>query len=199
MLSAPLPAADGIRLVSMRGPSAGGAGKSLMPLSRMHWANLRATFCCSALRLWPVNPGGSRSLHALLACLNAALLGSTDDPFATPSMVDSPEASGSGNARTPLARMHSANFTAFSCVAAALLPPVSAGAFEQPATIAASMARAASGRSVLLMVSSPAERAAVVDDFGAQVVGLPWIERMARKAKQPPAAAVEPVLTPTTP
>jgi hypothetical protein len=55
---------------------------------------------------------------------------------------------------TPLSRMHSANFIAFSCVAAVLLLlPVPAGAFEQPATITASMARAASGRSVLLMVS----------------------------------------------
>src|SRR4029450_4698267 len=152
MLSAPLPAADGIRLVSMRGPSAGGSGKSLMPLSRMHWANLRATFCCSGLRLWPVNPGGSRSLHALLACLNAALLGSTDDPFATPSMVNAPDASGSGNARTPLARMHSANFTALPWVAAVLLP-VPADPFPQPATITASMARVARGQSVLLMVS----------------------------------------------
>jgi hypothetical protein len=50
--------------------------------------------------------------------------------------------------------MHSAHFIAFSCVAAVLLLlPVPAGAFEQPATITASMARAASGRSVLLMVS----------------------------------------------
>ncbi len=31
------------------------------------------------------------------------------------------------------------------------------------------------------------------------VVCLPSIRRMARKAKHPPAAAVEPVLTPTTP
>src|SRR5947208_15366324 len=31
------------------------------------------------------------------------------------------------------------------------------------------------------------------------VVRLPSIQRMARKAKQPPAAAVEPVLTPTKP
>ena len=31
------------------------------------------------------------------------------------------------------------------------------------------------------------------------VVGLPSIQRMARKAKQPPAARVEPVLTPTNP
>jgi len=30
-------------------------------------------------------------------------------------------------------------------------------------------------------------------------VGLPSIQRIARKAKQPPAAPVEPVLTPTNP
>jgi hypothetical protein len=93
-----------------------------------------------------------------MACLNAALLGSTDEPFAISSMVNSPDASGSGNALTPLFRMHSANFTAFSCVAAVLLPPllpvpVPARVFEQPATIRPSMVRAAGGRSVLLMVS----------------------------------------------
>jgi len=56
--------------------------------------------------------------------------------------------------------MHSANFTAFSCVEAVLLPPlvtvllpVPADPFPQPATIRAIMARAASGQSVLLMVS----------------------------------------------
>jgi hypothetical protein len=54
--------------------------------------------------------------------------------------------------------MHSANFIACSRVAAVLLPPllpvpVSARAFEQPAQIRATMARAASGRTVLLMFS----------------------------------------------
>jgi hypothetical protein len=62
--------------------------------------------------LSPVNPGGSRSLHALRACSNAAELVSTHEPFATASMVNSPDASGSGNALTPLLRMHSANLTA---------------------------------------------------------------------------------------
>jgi len=42
-------------------------------LSRMHWANRRAASCCSwrASSCVPVNPGGSRSLHALhgLHCL----------------------------------------------------------------------------------------------------------------------------------
>ena len=67
-------------------------------------------------------------------------------------MVNAPDASGSGNPLTPLARMPSANFTAFSCVAA-VLSPVPADPFPQPATITAIMARAASGQSVLLMVS----------------------------------------------
>jgi len=49
-----------------------------------------------------------------MACLNAAALVSTDEPFATASIVNSPDAFGSGNARTPFARMHSANFTAVS-------------------------------------------------------------------------------------
>src|SRR5690348_3968985 len=107
-------AADGIRFVSTRGPFGVGSGKSGTPLSRTHWANSRRTVLCWGVTLVPVNPGGSRSLQALRACSNAALLVSTDEPFAIPSMVISPDAFGSGNALTPLARMHLANFTAFS-------------------------------------------------------------------------------------
>jgi hypothetical protein len=59
-------------------------------------------------------PAGSRFLHVLRACLNVAEFVSSEEPFATASMVNAPEASGSGNALTPLARMHSANFTAFA-------------------------------------------------------------------------------------
>jgi hypothetical protein len=127
----------------------------------MHWANFMRAVLCWGVTLPPVNPGGSRSLHAPMAVFHAAVLGSSDEPFSTPSMVISPDASGSGNALTPLARMHSANFTAFLCAVAVLLPPlvavlspVSADPFEQPATITASMATAASGHSVLLIVSS---------------------------------------------
>ncbi len=80
----------------------------------MHWANSRRAVLCWGVTLPPVKPGGSRSLHALMARLNAAALVSTDEPFATASIVNSPDAFGSGNARTPFARMHSANFTAFS-------------------------------------------------------------------------------------
>jgi len=46
--------------------------------------------------------------------LNAELFVSSDEPFATASIVNSPDAFGSGKALTPLARMHSANLTAFS-------------------------------------------------------------------------------------
>src|SRR5438876_8211301 len=87
----------------------------------MHRANSRAASCSWELLWWPVNPDGSRSLHALTACLNAAEPVSRDEPFATASMVNAPDASGSGNAPTPLARMHSANFTAFARVLAVLL------------------------------------------------------------------------------
>jgi hypothetical protein len=80
----------------------------------MHWANSRRAALCFGVTLPPVNPGGSRPLHAPIACFHAALFVSTDKPFATASTVSLPEASGSGNALTPLARMHSANFTAFS-------------------------------------------------------------------------------------
>ena len=100
-----------------------------------------------------MSPGGSRSLHALMAWMNTALLGSTDEPFATPSMVSWPDASGSGNALTPLARMHWANLTAFARLAALLLPPVPvwAGTFDPHALIRATIAvraRAANDRSV---------------------------------------------------
>ena len=91
-----------------------GSGKSGTPLSRMHWAKSRRAVLCWGVTLVPVNPGGSRSLHALRACSNAAELVSTDEPFAIPSMVNSPDAAGSGNALTPLPRMHSANATALS-------------------------------------------------------------------------------------
>ena len=113
LLIPPGSAADGIRPVSTSGPFGVGSGKSFTPFSRMHWANLRAASCSWVLRLPPVNPVGSRSLHALMACLNAGVFGSSDEPFTTPSMVNLPEAPGSGNALTPLLRMHSANFTAF--------------------------------------------------------------------------------------
>src|SRR3954451_6404028 len=98
----------------------------------------------------PATPAGSRSLHAFRSRVNAALLGSTDEPFAIPSMVTSPDARGSGNALIPLARMHWAKATAFSCAvplrAVAAVPspprlPEPAEGFEQPATIRASMAR----------------------------------------------------------
>ena len=65
----------------MRGESGVGSGKSLTPLSRMHWANLRAPSCSWAFLLWPVNPGGSRSLHASIAFFHAALFESSDEPF----------------------------------------------------------------------------------------------------------------------
>jgi hypothetical protein len=39
-------------------------------------------------------------------------------------MVNAPDASGSGNALTPLARMHSENFTALARVVDALLTPL---------------------------------------------------------------------------
>ena len=84
-----------------------------------------------------------------MAPFHAAVLVSSDEPFTTPSIVSSPDASGSGNSRTPFSRMHSANLTAFSRpvagfvspVPAVLAVPVSEGAFEpQPAPIRATTA-----------------------------------------------------------
>src|SRR4029453_2300366 len=89
MLRPPFVAEDGIRFVSTRGSPLTGSGKSFTPFSRMHWANLRAADCCSGLLLPPVNPGGSRSLHAPRACFHAGLLVSSDEPFAIASMVSS--------------------------------------------------------------------------------------------------------------
>src|SRR5579862_738849 len=124
-------AADGIRFVSTRGPFRVGSGKSGTPLLRTHCANSRRAVNCWGVTLAPVNPGGSRLLHAARARWNDALFGSSDEPFTTPSMVNEPEAAGSGNPITPLARMHSANFTA---LLEAVLVPVPADPFPQPAT-----------------------------------------------------------------
>jgi hypothetical protein len=57
-----------------------------------------------------------------MACFHAGALGSSDEPFTTPSIVNPPDAGGSGNSLTPLFRMHSANFIAFSRLAAFVLP-----------------------------------------------------------------------------
>jgi len=150
----PLVEEDGIRFVSTSGPFNVGSGKSGTPLSRTHWANLRRVVNCWGVTLGPVNPGGSRVLHALMARLNAGLLGSSDEPFTTPSIVYEPDALGSGNPLTPLRRMHSANFAAFSRRAATPLPvPVPAGALPQPATIVAIKTRTAKGQSALIMAS----------------------------------------------
>ncbi len=73
VLMPPLDAADGMRLVSTSGAPGAGSGKSVTPWSRMHRANSRAAFCCSLLRVWPVKPDGSRSLHAAMAAFHAAL------------------------------------------------------------------------------------------------------------------------------
>src|SRR5258707_11715927 len=108
-----------------------------------------------------MNPAGSRLLHALIACLNVGVLGSSDEPFAIASMVTLPEAPGSGDSLTPLLRMHLANFTDFRAWAAMLLPPVLpvlmlGGPVEPHALISATMAiraRAASGRRLLFMCS----------------------------------------------
>ena len=86
-----------------------------------------------------------------MAPFHAAPLVSSDEPFTTPSIVSSPDASGSGNSRTPFSRMHSANLTALSRAVVGLSPVpavlavlVSDGAFEpQPAPIRATTARAA--------------------------------------------------------
>src|SRR5919112_5692071 len=98
---------DGILYVSIRGSPLTGSGKSLTPWSRTHWANLRLADCSLGLRLELKAPGGFRALHASTAFSHTSLVTST------PKLV-SPFESGSGKCGTPFARMHSANFTAFS-------------------------------------------------------------------------------------
>src|SRR5205807_4252625 len=141
----------------------------------MHCANLRAVDSCSGLSFALKEPGGCSSLHAPRAFFHAAGL------TLIPKDGNSPDAFGSGKSPTPFSRMHSVNFTALSRAVRFLFPPVPvllavsvllavrlvpAGPAvlvppllrvpPQPALITATMAtiaRAASGRSVLLMVS----------------------------------------------
>src|SRR5262249_39930665 len=140
-------------------------------LSRTHSANSSRAVLCFGVTLAPVNPGGSRSLHAPSACSNTALFVFTDEPLAIASIVSSPDASGSGNALTPLARMHSANFTAFSRVALPS-PPVLLRVPPHPAlttTTTASMASAAGGRSALL-IAAPLIASVSVRAFGGELL-----------------------------
>src|SRR5438874_2291648 len=121
----------------------------------MHCANLRAVDSCSGLSLALKEPGGCSSLHAPRAFFHSAGL------TLIPKDGNSPDAFGSGKSPTPFSRMHSVNFTALSRAVRFLFPPVPVllavsvllAVPPQPALITASMARAASGRSVLLMVS----------------------------------------------
>jgi hypothetical protein len=82
-----------------------------------------------------------------MARFHAGVLGFSDEPFATASKVSVPDALGSGNSLTPLARMHSANFTASSWLVALLPAPVVAGALEPHALIRPTTAISASAAS----------------------------------------------------
>src|SRR5438067_1738316 len=135
----------------------------------MHWANLRAVDSCSGLSFALKEPGGCSSLHAPRAFFHSAGL------TLIPKDGNLPDAFGSGKSLTPFARMHALNFTALPRAVRLLFPPVPvllavsvllavrvapAGPAvlvppllrvpPQPALITASMARAASGRSVLV-------------------------------------------------
>ena len=61
-----------------------------------------------------MNPAGSRALHAPIACCHAALLGFSGELYSGSRRRTCPTRSGPGTSLTPLLRMHSANFTAFS-------------------------------------------------------------------------------------
>src|SRR3954454_5515846 len=98
---------DGILYVSIRGSPLTGSGKSFTPWSRTQWANLRLANCSLGVRFELSAPGGFRALQASMAFSHTSLVTSTPK-------LESPFASGSGKWGTPLARMHSANFTAFS-------------------------------------------------------------------------------------
>src|SRR3954469_18301612 len=122
----------------MSGSPLMGSGKSFTPWSRTHWANRRLADCCLGVRFELSAPGGFSALQASTAFSHTSLVTSTPK-------LESPFGSGSGKCGTPLARMHSANFTALSCAVTLLAAPlrvvpvpaavlVSDGAFEpQPA------------------------------------------------------------------
>src|SRR3954462_2458635 len=146
---------EGILYVSTTGSPLTGSGKSFTPLARTHLANRRVADCCLAVRFALNVPGGCRSLHAVVAFFHTARL--TLTPYSKSFF-----AFGSGKSRTPCARMHSANFTAFSRTVSFLLLPGLAvlpaapeslavpdpeGALEpQPAPISATMASAVRDR-----------------------------------------------------
>ena len=98
---------DGILYVSIRGSPLTGSGKSLTPWSRTHWANLRLADCSLGVRFELSVPGGLRALQASTACSHTARVTSTPNWKWLLGF-------GSGKSGTPCARMHSANFTAFS-------------------------------------------------------------------------------------
>ena len=142
----------GFQFVSTRGSPWTGSGKSGTPLSRMHWASLRAADCCSGA---PLCAQGARWLP-LLARDEGLLphLGAHTDPIdEVARRVRVREIADAVGADalvvTALSR---------AVVAVVMLPPplavpllVLSGAFEQPAPISATMARApraASGRRV---------------------------------------------------
>src|SRR3954465_8317774 len=101
----------------MSGSPLTGSGKSFTPWSRTHWANLRLADCCLGDRFELNAPGGLSALQASTAFSHTSRVTSTPK-------LTSPFASGSGKWGTPLARMHSANFTAFSCLVSFLSAPL---------------------------------------------------------------------------
>jgi len=90
-----------------------GSGKSLTPLSRMHWANLRAACCLLGTPLASREPRWLQVLTRADACLKRRAVRVHRRAVRYP--IDGEIARtrpGPGTPWTPFFRMHSANFTA---------------------------------------------------------------------------------------
>ena len=104
--------ADGMWFVSTRGSPATGIREVLHAVVADALGELERSLLLRGAPLAAREPRRLEVLARAEGLVERRAVGSTDEPFATPSMVKVPEASGSGNCWTPLSRMHSANFTA---------------------------------------------------------------------------------------
>jgi hypothetical protein len=111
-----------------------------------------------------MNPDGSRLLQALSACWNADVFVLIPELFAIPSMVNWPDALGSGKLLTPLLRMHCENVTACSRLAVELVVELVAPGVLDPHALAktaiATRATSATGRCDLFMMDRRASSTA---------------------------------------
>ena len=137
-----------------------GSGKSFTPLSRMHWANLRRASCCSGAPLRAREPRWLQVLTRADGLLERRAVRVQRRAVRTPSMVEVARRVRVRERADPvgahaLGELHRL-LPSGGVLVARVLPavPVRQVRSTQPAAIRATMARAASGRSVLLMCLS---------------------------------------------